>query len=127
LKAKEKQFAKRETSLNIMEQDISEQGHQVAAFKSLVVQLETKVKNIEEENRLLKIQLLASSSVHTENPQKQPQPPPQPPPMHHMYDCLAATTNSHILDTLINNKFPSTSHIFCLSAEKVETWCYMEW
>ena len=63
LKKKEKAMEKRETAIKRAEMELSEQTQQIAALKSFATQLEIKIKTAEEENRLLKIQLLAQTNT----------------------------------------------------------------
>jgi hypothetical protein len=103
LKNREKLLSRREANIKKMEQEHSEQAHQIAALKSLAVQLETKVKTIEEENRLLKIQILASTSIQADNTPKQTAHHLQAaPPQQHTCanETMMTTLNTHMLATI---------------------------
>ena len=76
LKKKEKILEERESAIQNAEIKLSDQTRQMADLKSLVIQLEAKTKTVEEENGLLKHQLLAKSNTKCEeksneqNPEK---------------------------------------------------------
>ena len=66
LKKKEKILEKRESAIQRAEIKLSDQTQQIADLKSLVIQLEAKIKTAEEENGLLKHQLLAQTNTKCE-------------------------------------------------------------
>ena len=66
LKKKEKILEERESAIQNAEIKLSDQTRQMADLKSLVIQLEAKIKTAEEENGLLKHQLLAKTNTKCE-------------------------------------------------------------
>jgi hypothetical protein len=70
IKAKERLLNKKESSLKKIEQEQLEHIQQLASLKTMVTQLEKKILILEEENRLLKIQLLSATDVLSSRPDK---------------------------------------------------------
>ena len=63
LKKTEKALEKRKTAIKRAKMELSEQTQQIAALKFFATQLEIKIKTAEEENRFLKIKLLAQTNT----------------------------------------------------------------
>ena len=66
LKKKEKLLEKREAAIQRTEMELGERTQEIAALKSLVSQLEEKMKTVEDENKFLKIQIHAQPNTNSD-------------------------------------------------------------
>ena len=69
IKAKERQLKQRERNLELKEEEIKTVTQQTALLKATVSRLELRVKDLEQENRELKLKLLASEDLRESHPQ----------------------------------------------------------
>jgi CheY-specific phosphatase CheX len=68
VRSKEKNLKQKETALKKQELELREQTSQLLALKTLTASLETKVLTLKEENRMLKLKLLASDDISDHQP-----------------------------------------------------------
>lgn len=66
LKTKEKNLTGRERLLKQQEREVKEQGQHIASLKSMVLGLEQQMKDLREENRLLKLETLRKEGISTQ-------------------------------------------------------------
>ena len=71
LKAQEKILEKKANQLKAREYELGDKSLQMAALRAHVTQMEATVKELEEENRLLKIQVLCARTSQKETPTSQ--------------------------------------------------------
>jgi small-conductance mechanosensitive channel len=109
LRAKERTLKQKESALKKQELELSEQTEQLVALKSLTSNMETKIRNLQDENRLLKLKLLASEdtpSHHHPPPNHTSSSIPNSQPGNHLTEMCTVMT-SIALASLANAQKPS--------------------
>ena len=95
VKTKERALKLRENALKKQELELLEKIEQYNALKTLTSSLETKIKNLQEENRLLKMKLLASEDVYDPHNRPQNQQPLQSNPQPVLSNPQPVLSNPH--------------------------------